>query len=227
MSFRNGRRVSADDLLAARRDCLDQAKGILAQAKAEGRDLTASEEAEATRLAAEAKSLKAQWDSSSQRQWSVPVDPSIGLSGGLSPAGPVGRTGDRSYAGMFGPPAGNDGFKSFGDFLSVVDSNRYDARLRAGMIEGEGSSGGFLVPAQYAAMLLDQSLESEIVRPRAMVHPMTSDKLSIAGFDNLDHSSTLYGGFTAQWGAEGQAATEQNAKVGETGLCAEKAFFLT
>jgi HK97 family phage major capsid protein len=45
------------------------------------------------------------------------------------------------------------------------------------------SGGGFAVPEEFAAWLLDSSLESEIVRPRATVWPMKSDTIKVPGWD--------------------------------------------
>lgn len=127
-------------------------------------------------------------------------------------------TGKR-FRDMF-PNANTDsgGFKDFAEFLSVVHSGRFDDRLNrlqvsAAMGEGLGSTGGFSVPEQFSAWLLDNSLEGEIVRPRATVYPMTSDTRKIAGFDGATHTSTLYGGLTGTWLAENSTATEVDAAL--------------
>jgi len=140
-----------------------------------------------------------------------------------TPTRGVGR--GHTFGELFGEPQGDDGFPTFGDFLSVVASGRYHDRLRpayAGMVGGEGASGGYLIPEQHAAMLLDKSLENEIVRPRAKIHPMTGDTLKIAGFDSLDHSSNLFGGITGQWVAEEGTISETDGKVRKIEMHAHK-----
>lgn len=132
----------------------------------------------------------------------------------------------KAYRQMFpGANAGNDGFKHFGEFLSVLHSQRHDGRLRASMTVGTDSGGGFLVPDQFAAQVLDKSLENEIVRSRCQVHPMTSDTLKIGGFDSLDHSSNL-SGFTAEWVGEEGTPTLSAGKVRQVQLKAKKLFLL-
>ena len=139
---------------------------------------------------------------------------------------------DKSYSGMFGSPHGDDGFHRFGDFLAVVSSGRFHDRLRpanfaSAMTGSGGSSGGFLVPEEFAAMMLDKSLESEIVRPRATVHPMSTDTLKIAGFDSLDNSSNLFGGMIAGWTEEAGTRTETNPTVRKIELKSKKLFILS
>jgi len=56
-----------------------------------------------------------------------------------------------------------DGFRNFNDYLTVVSSGKYDERLniRAAMSETVPSGGGFSVPEEFAAWLLDASLEGD------------------------------------------------------------------
>jgi len=85
----------------------------------------------------------------------------------------VGPAVNKTFKGMFGDRGIADGgFENFGDFLKTINSGRADDRLitkaPSGSSEGIPSDGGFLVPTEYSAQLLDTALESEIVRPRAM-----------------------------------------------------------
>jgi len=137
----------------------------------------------------------------------------------------------RSYRSMFKrgdtEPLGSDGFESFDQFLRAVHSGLHHPQLKPiteTRVMGEliGSSGGFLVPEEYGAMLLDGSLEQEIVRPRAQVWPMTSATRKIPGFDGGDHTSGLFGGFTGTWLAENATATEVDAKFRLIELNAKK-----
>lgn len=108
------------------------------------------------------------------------------------------------------------GFRDFNEFLSVLHSGRSDDRMKIetrAMTVGTPSSGGFIVPEDFSAWLLDMSLESEIIRPRATVYPMLAMEKRIPGWDMSSHSSSIFGGLTAEWMAEGGTATEKYAKL--------------
>jgi len=54
------------------------------------------------------------------------------------------------------------------EFLRTLHSGRADNRLiNASMVEGIPEFGGYSVPEEYGAFLMDKSLENEIIRPRA------------------------------------------------------------
>lgn len=132
---------------------------------------------------------------------------------------PIGGPG-HDFRSMFGLTGGLDrgGFRDFNEFLTVLSSGRYDERLHKAGIRAAGSetvpsSGGYFVPEQFAAWMLDASLESEIVRPGATVWPMKSEVLKVPGWDASDHTSGLFGGLTGTWLAELGTASETNAKV--------------
>lgn len=134
----------------------------------------------------------------------------------------------RSYRGMFGDDLNNGGFKNLREFFSVALSGRYDPRLaesesRAQKI-GIGTDGGYSVPTELAALLMDNSLEAEIIRPRATIFPMAANSLEIPAWDADDHrDGNLYGGFTLNWLSEGGTATVQTAKMRMMTLTAHKA----
>jgi HK97 family phage major capsid protein len=139
-------------------------------------------------------------------------------------AQPIRPTG-RDYRSLFGLRAGLDrgGFTDFNDYLTVMSSGRFDPRLvTATMSESIPSSGGFSVPEQFAAWLLDSSLELEIVRPRATVWPMQTESLKVPGWDAATHTSGLFGGLTGTWLGELGAATEVSAKFRQILLQAKK-----
>jgi HK97 family phage major capsid protein len=135
-------------------------------------------------------------------------------------------TGARTYAAMFDlPKLEADGFAGFDDFLGTIHRGRADERLlaAAGTMSGTvGSDGGFLVPTQFSAELLDGAIESEIVRPRATVYPMTSDERKISGFSAKDHTGGSIYGFQPVWLAEGGAATNQKGSTVQMTLRAQK-----
>ncbi|MDB4303975.1 phage major capsid protein [Desulfosarcina sp.] len=108
-------------------------------------------------------------------------------------------------------------------FFGAVLSGRHhpDLQTRA-MSEGIPSDGGFAVPTEWAREIHDVSLESEIVQPRSSVIPMSSSEIHLPGFEIGDHSSSLYGGFTASYAAEAATLTEANPKVRDMILHANK-----
>ena len=140
---------------------------------------------------------------------------------GISPAR------GRDYRSMFGIAKGKElscgQFKDFNEYLTVLSTGKFDRRLIQDVAsESVPSSGGFSVPEQFAAWLLDSSLESEIVRPRATVWPMTTSHIKVPGFDAATHTSTLYGGLSGTWLGELGAATEVFAKLRQIELIVKK-----
>lgn len=132
---------------------------------------------------------------------------------------PVGRR----YAEMFGSATlSAGGWNNREEFLAVLHQGLSDVRLMAAATVGVGSEGGFSVPTQFTGQWLDESLENEIVRPLAEVWPMTSNSRQIPGVDGLNHSSTLYGGFTGSWVGEGQELTLEVMKMRLMTLVAHK-----
>lgn len=138
---------------------------------------------------------------------------------------------DRTYRGMFYEGKKevnlrNNNFDSLNEFLRVVKSGRYDERLsmtRDSMNESIPSEGGFVVPEIYGKEIWDASLEKEIIRPRATVWPMESNKRKVPATDGLDRSgNTVYGGLDVEWLNEGSTATKQIFKLGSIEMIAEK-----
>ena len=116
---------------------------------------------------------------------------------------------DRRFRAMFPDVEMNTGgFSSFREFARNVGLGLVDDRLKRSLIEGQGDSGGFVVPTEYSRNILDVSLEDEVVRKRATVYPMKSNELQVPGTVIGDHSSSLYGGVIAYWKSEGSALTE-------------------
>jgi len=130
---------------------------------------------------------------------------------------PMGR--DLTFRGMFGYSRGQrletGGFKDASEFLSAIESGRFDPRLvRASMGSTVPSEGGFSVPAGFSAEWLDASLPDEVVRNLCRVFPMTENTLAVPGWDGADMSSAAtHGGFTMTFMAEGSTATPQTPKM--------------
>lgn len=115
-------------------------------------------------------------------------------------------------------PAG--GWQDFGEFvtaaLSASMGGRRDPRLvlaarvpsfAKDLEEGTGSAGGFLVPVEYEAKLLQIAAETSIVRPRAYIQPMSRRQVDIpaldyAVFEDEEKKSNFYGGVYMEWTEE-------------------------
>lgn len=118
---------------------------------------------------------------------------------------------NRSYAGMFN-----------GGRALEVDDEAIRA-FRASMNEGTPSAGGFSVPEPLSAKWLDDSLESELIRPRAQVWAMESSTKKIPGWDGNDRTGgILFGGFSLERIAEEGAGTPQVGKLRMIELTARK-----
>ena len=123
---------------------------------------------------------------------------------------------------------GDGGFKNVNEYArTVLMGHAHDERL-ANLSMGEYSdpAGGFAVPPQFAALMLDNSLENEIVRPRARIEPMIAKDKIIARWDYYDHSTGMhFGGLKSQWVAEGDTpATLSQGKLEQMTLIASRLF---
>jgi HK97 family phage major capsid protein len=83
-------------------------------------------------------------------------------------------------------------------------------------------AGGFLIPEQLRADLLQLSLENSVVRPRATVIPMNTLKVPIPTVDETSHASNVFGGVQFFWDEESSSITESQAKFGRVTLEARK-----
>jgi len=145
----------------------------------------------------------------------------------LTKSSAAGQIGHRFKTLFPGVSLSTDGWSSRQEFLSTIHSGMSHPRLMA-MTEGTGAGGGFLVPTQYAAEMLDAMMENSIVMPRARVYPMTTEKMKIAGFDSSTNTAgTLFGGIDAQWIGESDTGTATNPKVRKIELTAKKLALFT
>jgi len=90
------------------------------------------------------------------------------------------------------------------------------------MNEGTPSDGGFLVPLETSKKIHDVSLENELVMPRATVQPMLSNSFDLPAWSIGNHSSNLFGGFTASYKGEAATLSEANPKPRSMQLNAKK-----
>lgn len=155
-------------------------------------------------------------------------DPSSTFENTQTPANARAARG-RDYRSLFGIPKTQEldkgGFKDFNEFLSILHSGRSDDRLKMetrAMTVGSPAEGGWIVPDQMSAWLLDASLESEVIRPRATVWPMIGPTKKVPGWDMSNHTGSLFGGLKASWIAESAEATEVYAKLRQIALTARK-----
>lgn len=84
------------------------------------------------------------------------------------------------------------------------------------------ADGGFLVPEVLRSEILSVALENSVVRQRARVIPMESQRLPIPMVDSTSNASTVFGGITCYWTEEGAAATDTSATFGQLVLQAHK-----
>ena len=99
------------------------------------------------------------------------------------------------YRDLYGSESDNGGFESMDDFYRAV----YERRSS---LEKIMTSGGALVPTQFAATIFDSGIEQTNFAQRCSMFPLTGPELLIPALDGEDHTSTLYGGFAAQWSGE-------------------------
>lgn len=133
----------------------------------------------------------------------------------------------RKFDAMFpGVQRGTDGFRGMHEFMQALHGGCTDPRLHAcatrAMSEGIGSAGGFAVPIEYARTIFDTALESEVVRPRARVYPMTSSSLKVPGVSIGSHATAVYGGLTAGWTGEAVSIDDSDIEFRTVDLSAKK-----
>jgi HK97 family phage major capsid protein len=109
------------------------------------------------------------------------------------------------------------------DFFRAVFSGRHHPELLTrAMTKGTPADGGFAVPSEYSRKIHNVSLENELVMPRAFVQPMISNSIHIPAMEIGDHSSNLFGGFTASYVAEEGTISEADPQFRQMELNAHK-----
>lgn len=115
--------------------------------------------------------------------------------------------------------------KNFGEFLVAVKAaskGKPDPRLkffdsetpeseRKDLAEATGSTGGYLVPTEFRAEMLAAVAENSIVRPRAMVIPMSRRTIEVPALKQDGTTAGQphwFGGMLAFWEAEAATMTE-------------------
>jgi HK97 family phage major capsid protein len=210
--------VKICELRHDRAGLVNQAKALLDKVDSEGRaNLNSAEERSYNEFLnqAEALSLKISQEERSRYE-AAGVIPDGGNPELYTP-GDEYRTrttpaGGRLYRQMFGAPVQSD-FTSAEDFYRTVASGRHDPRLeKRAFTSGDPSGGGFLVPDELSATMMDVSLENEVVRPRATVWPMKSATLKVPAWDVGDDTN-LFGGLQGSWSGEATVNTKVKGKT--------------
>ena len=101
-------------------------------------------------------------------------------------------------------------------------AQRREALRNAAASSGEPASGGFLVPEAFRAELLQLSLESSVVRPRARIVPMDTARVIYPYLDDTSHASNVFGGIQGYWTPESGTMTDVAATFGRLALDAWK-----
>lgn len=90
------------------------------------------------------------------------------------------------------------------------------------MEEGDSAQGGFLVPEEFRATLLQTALEQSIVRSRATTIPMATNRITIPALVDSDHSTGFYGGVVIYRTPEKGPKEPKNPVFGKVGLTLHK-----
>jgi len=145
--------------------------------------------------------------------------------------------GARSQGNRQAKGAGLNGkFDDMGEFVQTIWHRRLEgnARLANGKTLDEKlavlnayqekvpSDGGFLVPEEFRTEIVSLSLETAIVRPRAVVIPMGTNTLSFPTVDATSNVSSVFGGIVVYRTEEGEEFVESQAKFGRIKLDATK-----
>lgn len=216
-----------------------RAKAIVDRVTREGRDQNEAELIQTRdlcnmvdRILKEAQSVQAELDAAEEARLSTPqprlIDPDPISDSRLSRRSvSSAAAGSGKFADLFGglrdPYKG--GFGSLGEFGAAVAAGGSDSRLirNASMTEQSGATGGFLVPPQWLGEIFDGALAMEVIRPRALVLPMSGKDLTVSSFDQSDGTDGKRAGLQLLWSAEATLLAEQQARTRESLLSAKKA----
>jgi HK97 family phage major capsid protein len=120
-------------------------------------------------------------------------------------------------------------FTDTADYLRTIwynsqspEASAKRAKIRNDYSSAVPSDGGFLVPESLRSTLLQTSLETSIVRPRAMVVPMESARVPFPTIDSTTNAGSVFGGMIAYWTEEAGALQKSSAKFGRVVLDAKK-----
>lgn len=108
------------------------------------------------------------------------------------------------------------------DGPALLDKLNENEKIRNSFGTNVPADGGFLVPEQFRSDLLLIALEQTIIRQRATVIPMGTQRISIPAVDSTTDATSVFGGITCSWVDEGTAPPESQAKFAQVTLDAKK-----
>jgi HK97 family phage major capsid protein len=124
----------------------------------------------------------------------------------------------------------NGKFEDFWDYLEVINHKTIQAGkeierrtlIENAMSSTDPASGGFLIPEEFRATLMQVALAGAVVRPRATVIPMTTLRISMPIVDVTSNQTSVFGGIIGYWTEEGAALTQSQPQFGRVTLEAKK-----
>lgn len=120
-----------------------------------------------------------------------------------------------------------NGWRDSREFWSTVFSGRGDDRLYRSQNTRVPQEGGIIVPEKVAGRIFDLALENEIVRPRARIYPIQPGEgrtLGVPIWDGYDRSNgNITGTVKLAWVAEGGSISTTQAKFTSLKLDLKKA----
>ena len=124
------------------------------------------------------------------------------------------------------------GFNSFADFAQSIykagaSGRNANDKLRAyekavgspSLQEGDSEAGGYLIPEEFRAQLLQIAIDKTMILNRTMKIPMATNSISIPFVSGYDHSGGLvHGGVEFKWLDELAQKTATKPKFGKVNL---------
>ena len=97
-----------------------------------------------------------------------------------------------------------------------------EAVSKKDLAEGAMSTGGYAVPVQIGAAIIDKTLEESIVMPRASVQPMMSNRITFAADVDANHQTNFFGGVTIYRPGEAGQKTASSPTYAQIALTLHK-----
>lgn len=124
----------------------------------------------------------------------------------------------------------DEAYENSVDFIRTTwhgNSHRPDVAAKLAKVRNDygtqvPADGGFLVPETLRSTLLEVALESAIIRSRATVVPMETQRVPFPTIDSTSNASSVQGGMIGYWTEESAALTESQATFGRVVLDAKK-----
>jgi len=108
------------------------------------------------------------------------------------------------------------------DGVDLLEKLGETERIRNSFGTNVPADGGFLIPEEFRSDLLMVALEISIIRPRATVIPMGTQRVSIPAVDSTTDATSVFGGIVCTWVDEGTQPTEVQSKFAAVALDAKK-----